>query len=98
MKFKSFLFLLIIFLSALCYKLFLVKDIQAENIPEPIYTQDCFPRTLKNNGVTQKCFEKANFGQNEFCSDSEIKTIKEYYKEGQDKDPLNDGSGRFCAD
>ena len=70
----------------------------SDEIIDPIYTQDCFPKTLQKRGVTKNCFEKANFGNDKFCSASEIKMIKKYYKIGQDKDPLNDGSGNFCAD
>ena len=69
-----------------------------DGIVEPVYTQDCFPRTLQQNGVTKNCFERANLGQNDFCTDSEIKMIKYYYEKGQENDPLNDGSGQFCAD
>lgn len=70
---------------------------QIEGIVEPVYTQDCFPRTLQKKGVTKVCFENANLGQDIVCSTSEIKMIKEYYKRGQKKDPLNGGSGNFCA-
>ena len=70
---------------------------RVDGIVEPVYTQDCFPRTLQKKGVTKECFERANLGQDDFCSASEIKMIKEYYKKGQDKDPLNNGSGQFCA-
>ncbi len=93
---------ILIWISIICYKNFSIAALQEsrkiDGIVEPVYTQDCFPRTLKQNGVTKKCFERANLGQNIFCSKSEIKMIKEYYKKGQDKDPLNDGSGHFCAD
>lgn len=71
---------------------------RVDEIVEPVFTQDCFPRTLKKKGVTKDCFERANLGQDTFCTESEIKMIKEYYKKGQNKDPLNDGSGQFCAD
>ena len=70
---------------------------EIDGIVEPVFTQDCFPRTLQEKGVTRNCFERANLGDNTACSDDEIKMIKEYYKKGQDKDPLNDGSGNFCA-
>lgn len=68
-----------------------------DGIVEPVYTQDCFPRTLQKKGVTEYCFERANLGQDTHCSASEIKMIKEYYKKGQNKDPLNNGNGQFCA-
>ena len=71
---------------------------RVDGIVEPVYTQDCFPRTLQKMGVTKNCFERANLGQDSLCSESEIKMIKEYYKQGQDKDPLNNCSGQFCAD
>ena len=70
---------------------------QEDEIPNPVYTQDCFPRTLEKKGVTKNCFDGANFGDDSNCSASEIRMIKEYYKKGQNKDPLNDGSGNFCA-
>ena len=93
---------LLLAICIICYKKFSITALQEsrkiDGIVEPVYTQDCFPRTLKQNGVTKKCFERANLGQNIFCSKSEIKMIKEYYKKGQEKDPLNDGSGHFCAD
>ena len=66
-------------------------------IVEPVYTQDCFPRTLQKKGVTTNCFERANYGDNSFCSASEEKMIKEYYKKGYKKDPLNNGEGQYCA-
>lgn len=70
---------------------------RVDGIVEPVYTQDCFPRTLQKKGVTKNCFERANLGDDTACTASEIKMIKEYYKKGQEKDPLNDGSGNFCA-
>ena len=101
MKIKKLLFLSIIFIALLCYyKFFSIKGLQearrVDGIVEPVFTQDCFPRTLKQRGVTKKCFEYANLGQDIFCTDFELDTIKEYYKIGQD--PLNDGSGQFCAE
>ncbi|MBR6099213.1 hypothetical protein IKP85_05640 [bacterium] len=97
------LVVIIIFILVVCgYKLFSVNGLRegrrVDGIVEPVYTQDCFPRTLQQSGVTKKCFERANLGQNIFCSKYEIKLIEEYYQKGQDKDPLNDGSGKFCAD
>ena len=71
---------------------------RVDGIVEPVYTQDCFPRTLQKKGVTKNCFERANLGQDIFCSLSEIKMIKKYYKRGQDKDPLNNREGYFCAE
>ena len=71
---------------------------RVDGIVEPVYTQDCFPKTLLKRGVTPECFERANLGDDSFCSLSQIKMIKEYYKKGQDKDPLNDGNGQFCAE
>lgn len=104
MKKKSLLIILII-LIALCtvyYKVFSISALQdsrrVDGIVEPVFTQDCFPRTLKQNGVSKFCFERANLGQNIFCSKSQIKMIEEYYQKGQENDPLNDGSGNFCAD
>ena len=71
---------------------------RVDGIVETVYTQDCFPKTLQQRGVRKKCFERANLGQKIFCSKSEIKTIEEYYKKGQDSDLLNNGSSQFCAD
>lgn len=71
---------------------------RVDGIVEPVYTQDCFPKTLEKKGVTKKCFERANLGCDAFCSKSEIKMIKKYYKKGQDKDPLNNVEGNFCAE
>jgi hypothetical protein len=70
---------------------------RVDGIVEPVYTQDCFPRTLQKKGVTKECFERANLGQDDFCSASEVKMIKDYYKKGQNKDSLNNSSGQFCA-
>lgn len=68
------------------------------DIPEHIYTQDCMPRTLLERGVSIKCFEHANIGDNEFCNSIELKKIKDYYeKDEQNTDQYNDGSGKFCA-
>ena len=67
-------------------------------IVEPVYTQDCFPRTLQKKGVTKNCFERANLGDDSVCSASEVKMIKEYYKKGYKKDPLNNCEGKFCAE
>jgi len=102
MKKYYLLILFIILILFVCYKTFSINGLQdsrrVDGIVEPVYTQDCFPGTLQQKGVTKKCFEYANFGQKMFCSDSEIQMIEEYYKKGQDKDPLNDGSGNFCAE
>jgi len=65
---------------------------------EPVYTQDCFPKKLQKKGVTKECFERANLGDDTFCSNSQVKMIKAYYENGQEKDPSNDGSDSFCAD
>ncbi len=76
-----------------------LQDIRRiDGVVEPVYTQDCFPKTLHQNGVTKDCFERANLGQNDYCTQSEIELIQEYYKNGQENDPLNDGSGQFCAE
>ncbi len=105
MKLKSSLFILIILIvifSIVCYKIFSIEGLQnsrrVDGIVEPVYTQDCFPKTLKQKGVSKNCFERANLGQNIFCSKSELQAIEEYYKNGQENDPLNNGSGEFCAD
>ena len=97
--------LIIIFISAamvIGYKTFSIRELQksrmVDDIVEPVFTQDCFPRTLQQSGVSKNCFERANFGQNLFCSEKELNMIKEYYQKGQENDPLNDGSGQFCAD
>lgn len=76
----------------------LMESRRVDGIVEPVYTQDCFPRTLEKKGVTKNCFERANLGDDTFCSESEINMIKEYYDKGQDKDPLNNGSKQFCAE
>lgn len=68
---------------------------KVDGIVETVYTQDCFPRTLQKKGVSKECFDRANLGQDNFCSMSEIKMIKEYYKKGQNKD-LN-SCEEFCA-
>ena len=99
---KVILTVFIIIIATCCYKTFSIEALQnsrrVDGIVEPVFTQDCFPRTLKQSGVTKNCFERANLGQNIFCSKSEIKMIKEYYEKGQDKDPFNNGSYEFCAD
>ena len=100
---KKFLLILFILLFIIiCYKAFSIQSLQesrkVDGIVEPVFTQDCFPRTLMQSGVSKRCFERANLGQNIFCTKSELKNIEEYYKKGQENDPLNDGSGQFCAD
>lgn len=69
-----------------------------DGIVNPVYTQDCFPRTLQKKGVTKNCFKRINLGDDSFCSASEVKMIKEYYKKGYKKDPLNNCEGQFCAE
>ena len=59
---------------------------RSDGIVEPVYTQDCFPRTLQKKGVTKDCFERANLGQDSLCSMSEFRMIKEYYKKGVNSD------------
>lgn len=102
MKLKRVLFILIILLAIVLSINFVLNSLQKqdmdEDILDPVFTQDCFPRSLQQSGVSKKCFENANFGKNIYCSESELKKIKEYYKKGQENDPLNDGSGKFCAD
>ena len=71
---------------------------RVDDIVEPVFTQDCFPKTLQKKGVTEECFERANLGDDTFCSASQIKMIRDYYEKGQENDPLNDGSGNFCAE
>lgn len=102
MKINIILLVLIISVVFFVYKFFTIRGLQdlrrVEDIVEPIYTQDCFPRTLQQNGVSKKCFEYANLGQKIFCKKTEIKMIEEYYQKGQEQDSLNDGAGHFCAD
>ncbi len=103
---KKILILVVIFVIlaviALCYRIFSINGLResrrVDGIVEPVYTQDCFPRTLQNRGVTRRCFEHANLGQNIFCTKTELKLIKDYYQNGQDKDPLNNCSQDFCAE
>ena len=99
---KFLLVFLLLILAFVFYKMFSLSCLQdsrrVDGIVEPVFTQDCFPKTLKQSGVSKLCFERANLGQNLFCTKSELKKIEEYYKIGQDKDPLNDGSGNFCAE
>lgn len=71
---------------------------RVDGIVEPVFTQDCFPKTLQKKGVTTDCFERANLDDDTSCTASEIKMIKEYYAKGQKNDPLNDGTGNFCAE
>ena len=101
MKKSLYIFVVLIIFVAI-YTILTIEGLQdlrrKDCVVEPVYTQDCFPRTLQQSGVTKKCFEHANLGQNIFCSSSEIKKIQEYYRKGQDKDPLNNGSGQFCAE
>ncbi len=96
------LILLILILIIIGYKTFSISELQksrmVDGIVEPVFTQDCFPRTLQQSGVSKNCFERANLGQNLFCSKKEIQIIEEYYQKGQENDPLNDGSGQFCAE
>lgn len=68
-----------------------------DGIVEPVYTQDCFPRTLQKMGVSNDCFERANLGEDSICSASELKMLKYYYKKGYKRDPLNNGEGQYCA-
>jgi len=68
-----------------------------DGIVEPVFSQDCFPRTLQKHGITKDCFERANLGQDSACTLSQIIMIKNYYKKGQKCDPLN-GSEDFCAE
>ena len=81
------------------YSLEQLQDLRRiDGIVEPVFTQNCFPRTLEKKGVTKNCFERANMGEDSVCSESEIKMIKEYYKKGYKCDPLNNGTGGFCAE
>lgn len=99
---KFFIVIIILILAIIGYKTLSMEELQksrtVDDIVEPVFTQDCFPRTLKQNGVSKNCFERANLGQNLFCSKKELEMIKEYYQKGQENDPLNDGSGQFCAE
>lgn len=63
----------------------------------PSFTEECFPRTLQKKGVTEECFEKANMGYDIFCSNSEIKMIREYYQKGVEEDPLYGSYSQYCA-
>lgn len=93
--------IIIVISSVLIYRIFSLNSLmdsrRVDGIVEPVYTQDCFPKTLEKNGVSKRCFERANLGQTVFCSKTEIAIIEGYYKIGQGKDPLN-GTREFCAD
>ena len=75
----------------------LMDSRRVDGIVEPVYTQDCFPKTLEKKGVTKECFERANLGEDSICSLSQVKMIKEYYENGYKSDPLNNGEGDFCT-
>ena len=53
---------------------------RVDEIVEPVYTQDDMPEILRKKGVTKQCFERANLAQDTFCSASELKMIKDYYR------------------
>lgn len=53
---------------------------RVDGIVEPVYSQDYLPEILKKKGVTEICFERANLGQDTYCSASQLKLIKNYYK------------------
>ncbi len=53
---------------------------RVDGIVEPVYSQDYLPEILKKKGVTETCFERANLGQDTYCSGSQIKMLKDYYK------------------
>ncbi len=76
----------------------LMDSRRVDGIVEPVYTQDCFPKTLEKKGVTKECFERANLGEDSVCSLSQVKMIQEYYSKDYKSDPLNNGQGNFCAD
>lgn len=76
----------------------LQNERRVDGIVELVYAQDCFPKTLQKKGITKECFERANLGDDTFCSASQIKMIQEYYKKGQENDPLNDTGSGFCAE
>ena len=50
-----------------------------DGIVEPVFTQDRMPEILIKKGVTKQCFDRANLAQDTFCSESELKMIKEFY-------------------
>lgn len=72
-----------------------ITNEEHSDIVEPVYTQNCFPRTLNQLGVSRDCFEKANFGDKSYCTTKEIELIEDYYlRGGIDKDYNNN----YCAD
>jgi len=74
----------------------LQKAMTIDGIVEPVYTQDCMPKTLFEKGVTIGCFEFANLGSDDNCTNEQIKLIKEYYEVGYKTDKYS-GTPDYCA-
>lgn len=63
------------------YTLEQLQDLnRIDGIVEPVYSQDYLPNALLKKGVTEDCFERANLGNVNLCTASQINMIKEYYK------------------
>ena len=62
---KFLLVFLLLILAFAFYKMFSLSSLQdsrrVDGIVEPVFTQDCFPQTLKQSGVSKFCFERAIF-------------------------------------
>lgn len=56
------------------------------DVPEPIWTQNSMPKSLVLKGVSIMCFEKANMHDNSKCTQEQLDTIKEFYKNNQELD------------
>jgi len=74
----------------------LQKAMTVDGIVEPVYSQDCMPKTLLESGVTIGCFEFANLGSDDNCTNEQIKLIKKYYEVGYKTDKYS-GTPEFCA-
>ena len=53
---------------------------------DAIYGNAGMPKSLVLKGVSIKCFEKANMGDNSRCTNSELKTIKTFFAENKNID------------
>ena len=62
------------------------REYALDDVPEPLWTNGGMPKSLVLKDVPIMCFEKANLGDNSKCTEKQLNTIKEFYKNNHELD------------
>lgn len=62
------------------------REYALDDVSEPLWTNGSMPKSLVLQDVPIMCFEKANMRDNSKCTEKQLNTIKEFYKNNHELD------------